>query len=309
MNASWWKGPEYNGVKVIVLVAIIALAGYFIYSNMQQGSLDNTGKIVRGSGTGTSGSSTGSGTGTSTGTGTGGGSGGGPLTGKYHGGGRDPVCTKGSTVALDPSADNASYAGGALYFDQNYQDGGHFIIDNNTECPLTVTQIAFSVSAPAYPVAGWTPLGGVYDPTTSTVGTLKLHVGSGVTPTTVITPGGSSITFNRPTDLPLFGTPLVKPVPGTFLGTPAFPRTLTFNGSVVIPALTSQDFALEVSSWNMPPAASAATSPANIKFTLRKVVATNTVGAIPNPYTWDFATSGLTLPSVTSNPMHIVMIP
>lgn len=52
MNASWWKGPEYNGVKVIVLVAIIALAGYFAYNGVQSDSLSNTAQLGKGKGTG-----------------------------------------------------------------------------------------------------------------------------------------------------------------------------------------------------------------------------------------------------------------
>lgn len=43
MNSSWWGKPENNGIKVILLIIIIAVAGYFIYQNQHKNALSNTG--------------------------------------------------------------------------------------------------------------------------------------------------------------------------------------------------------------------------------------------------------------------------
>lgn len=48
MNQSWWKGPEYNGIKVIVVVLVVALAGYFAYNGIQSDSLGNTAQLGKG---------------------------------------------------------------------------------------------------------------------------------------------------------------------------------------------------------------------------------------------------------------------
>lgn len=43
---NFWKNPENNPVKVIVLVVIIALCGYFIYKSKQSAPLANTGAVA-----------------------------------------------------------------------------------------------------------------------------------------------------------------------------------------------------------------------------------------------------------------------
>lgn len=56
MNQSWWKGPEYNGIKVIVIVLVVALAGYFAYNGVQSDSLGNTAQLGKGKNPGGKGS-------------------------------------------------------------------------------------------------------------------------------------------------------------------------------------------------------------------------------------------------------------
>lgn len=132
---SWWKGPEYNGVKMLIVVVFAIGAGYFIYNGIQQNALENTGKIIRngtnvssssgvldvsmgltgtGTGAGTSGAGTtgtGSGAGTTgtgagtTGTGTGTTTTGTGSTGLNAGG-----TTKGGTTGIDPVCDRTSTA-------------------------------------------------------------------------------------------------------------------------------------------------------------------------------------------------------
>jgi hypothetical protein len=46
MNNSWWGKPENNGIKAIILIVVIAIAGYFIYQNQQTKSLENTGAVA-----------------------------------------------------------------------------------------------------------------------------------------------------------------------------------------------------------------------------------------------------------------------
>jgi hypothetical protein len=43
MNNSWWGKPEYSGIKVLVLVVVIAVAGYFVYQSQHKDALSNTG--------------------------------------------------------------------------------------------------------------------------------------------------------------------------------------------------------------------------------------------------------------------------
>ena len=300
---SWWGKPEYNGIKLLVLVAVLFFAGKFVYDGMQQNSLGGKAQLVASSGTGVP---TGAGSST-TGAGLNNGKGGNPG-GPGDGGTKDYCNGDRGGVGLAPSmnvsADNSSYSGGPLYFDNNYQDGGHFRVENTSQCPIVVTSMIFSMNAPAYPFGptDWTPVGGVYDPSTSTNGTIKLHVGNTTTTIPAVPLGSTTTTatIQQPNG-PLFGLPLLKPMP--LLG---LPRVLKFDGSITIPALSYQDFALEVSSWNTHPKGSAA-SPANISFSIRKVFTNNTFGMLPNPYVWVFATSGATLPMVTSAPMLITM--
>ena len=42
----FWNNPENNSIKVLVLVAVIAVAGYFAYSNVQGDPLKNTGAVT-----------------------------------------------------------------------------------------------------------------------------------------------------------------------------------------------------------------------------------------------------------------------
>ncbi len=58
MANKWWSGPEYNGIKAIILIVVIALAGYFVYNTMHQNSLENAGRVA----TDTTGTTGGSGT-------------------------------------------------------------------------------------------------------------------------------------------------------------------------------------------------------------------------------------------------------
>ena len=311
--SSWWGKPEYNGIKALVLVVVVVGAGYFVYNSMQQNALENTGQVGSktpgGSGSGSTGSATGVGTGGNPAAGTASGTASGTSKGTTAGGttGRDPICLKGSTMTLTAAADNATFTGGPLYFDNNYQEGGHFIVTNPTDCPVTVKTIMFSVAAPAFPTTDFTPIGGVTDPGTSTNGTLKLHLGYATTPITITNPAtGATHVIHRPTGA-LFGLPVISP---TIVSGPLV-RTLTFTSStgVLIPPTSSQQFDLEVSTWNNPPkgggSATSSLIPGGITFSMRQIIATNIVGAIPNPYNWTFATSGLALPAVTSSSVYI----
>lgn len=44
---NFWKNPENNPLKIIIVVAIIGALGYFAYTNMQDDSLSGTGKVVQ----------------------------------------------------------------------------------------------------------------------------------------------------------------------------------------------------------------------------------------------------------------------
>ena len=45
-KTSFWANPENNSLKVILLVAVIAVAGFFVYRYMQTGSLGGKGQVV-----------------------------------------------------------------------------------------------------------------------------------------------------------------------------------------------------------------------------------------------------------------------
>ncbi len=44
--SSNWGGPEYNGVKVLVLAIVVGFAGYFVYNSMHKNAVENTGQVI-----------------------------------------------------------------------------------------------------------------------------------------------------------------------------------------------------------------------------------------------------------------------
>ena len=44
---SFWNNPENNSLKVILLVIVVAIAGFFVYKNIQGGALDGAGRVIR----------------------------------------------------------------------------------------------------------------------------------------------------------------------------------------------------------------------------------------------------------------------
>jgi hypothetical protein len=192
------------------------------------------------------------------------------TTGTGGTGGDYPVpCDRSTPFAIAPSVDT-SFTPGPLHFDTNGQDAGHFNLVNTSKCDLRITAFQFSLISPAYPTTGWTPIGGVTPPG------LKLHIGNSIS-------------------APVFGTPLMSP------GTSVL-RALIFTSptsTLIIPAGSTQTFALEVSSWNTMPVPSG-----TVAFKLLAVKAFNVTTAMP--YIWSFATSGLPAATVTTTPMTLV---
>jgi hypothetical protein len=43
---NFWKNPENNSIKIVLLVVVLALAGFFVYKYVQTNSLRNTGQVV-----------------------------------------------------------------------------------------------------------------------------------------------------------------------------------------------------------------------------------------------------------------------
>ena len=43
---SFFNNPENNSIKVIILVVLVAIAGYFVYKNMQSSSLGGQGRVI-----------------------------------------------------------------------------------------------------------------------------------------------------------------------------------------------------------------------------------------------------------------------
>lgn len=44
---NFWKNPENNSLKLILVVIVIAVLGYFAYSNFHENGLEGTGKVVQ----------------------------------------------------------------------------------------------------------------------------------------------------------------------------------------------------------------------------------------------------------------------
>jgi len=139
---SFLNNPENNSVKVIVLIIIIAIAGYFVYNQMHTSSLENVGKVI----------STGSGsvpTGTTATPGVPGAGNPGAGTGKGGTGGVDPVCNTGTTGSVllsaaataGPSPTSVTTSTGGVV-------GGHwlnFSLTNPSNCPIKVTKMQFNL--------------------------------------------------------------------------------------------------------------------------------------------------------------------
>ena len=43
---SFWNNPENNSIKIVLLIIIVAIAGYFVYKNMQTNGGDQ-GRVIR----------------------------------------------------------------------------------------------------------------------------------------------------------------------------------------------------------------------------------------------------------------------
>ncbi len=47
--SNWnWGKPEYNGIKVLILVLVLAFMGYFVFNSMHNNSLENTARVTKG---------------------------------------------------------------------------------------------------------------------------------------------------------------------------------------------------------------------------------------------------------------------
>ena len=45
-SMSFWNNPENNSLKVILLVIVLGIAGYFVYTYMQNNSLSGRGAVI-----------------------------------------------------------------------------------------------------------------------------------------------------------------------------------------------------------------------------------------------------------------------
>ena len=43
---SFWNNPENNSLKTIIIVVVIAVLGYFVYTYMQKDSLSGEGRVI-----------------------------------------------------------------------------------------------------------------------------------------------------------------------------------------------------------------------------------------------------------------------
>ena len=256
MSMNFWKNPEYNGIKTVLIIVVAAGLGFVAYNGAHTKD-SNLGQVVSVTARGAKGGATGSGTGT----------GGGAVI-LPAGSDVPTVCDKSTVATVTPTVD-ATFTPGPLHFDMNGQFGGRFIITNSSPCDMKVTAITLSLISPYYPATGWTPVGGIMP------ASLKLHVGPDL---------------SAPL---LFGAGAVAPMTGPL-------RQIVFvnPAGYIIPPMTYQPFALEVSSWNTNPGG-------NVAFRLNRVTAINMLTS--TVYNWMYSTSGATPASVTTTPMTVVM--
>ena len=187
--------------------------------------------------------------------------------------GTDPLCTNSTPINVTPAA--LSITSGLLHFDTSVQDGGHYQLVNVTPCAVKITQMNLALVSTYYPstVSGkpvWQPIGGIIP------NTIFLHTGNSITGT------------------PLFGASVKGPL------TPVTgPRLMTFTSTagVIIPPYSSQDFTLEISSWNMPPGGTLA-----LELYAFRAVKTLTGATL----TWAQPTSGIAASVVTAPSLTLV---
>ena len=177
------------------------------------------------------------------------------------------------------TADNATFPATNLQFDKYGQDGGHFKVTNTTPCGIIIHTLEFAMTS-TYPAPpAFQPIGGVYFSGTSN-GAIQVHEGLAHTVGTL---------FNTPTGT-VFGTGVFAPANDAL-------RSMTFTDGVgyTIPAYGSEEFDIEIPSFNMPP-------PGTVNIGLYSVGAMNAYTSAP--YTW--TATAATASSVTASTLTMV---
>ncbi len=129
---TFWKNPESNGVKSLIVVVALVLVASFVYKGMHTDALQNTGSVGI-SPTATTGTGVGAGSGTGTGT------------------------TVSGSTWICPSATAPSSAGtliinpDPLFLSGNLTHGssgalGQFIVSNPTACPVALLRMQFGLN-------------------------------------------------------------------------------------------------------------------------------------------------------------------
>lgn len=156
---NFWNNPANNAIKAFIGIAIVAIAGYFIYVGMHANSLQSTGSVgslsvtsstsFAGAGsttTTTAATSTvAGGTGTATGSGTG--------TGTSPGTAGGTTGTTASTRCISAAGTAMTYAPDPTFTPTGVHAGdandaiGRFNFNNPTPCPMRVTAIRFELNS------------------------------------------------------------------------------------------------------------------------------------------------------------------
>ena len=130
---AFWKNPDSNGVKSLVVVVVLALAAFFVYKSMHTNALSNTGSV--GVPPTAVGSGSGSGSGSGTGTGT-------TVAGTTWTCSTTTAASSGGTLVITPDP---------LFLSGNLTHGstgtlGQFVVSNPTACPVTLLRMQFGLN-------------------------------------------------------------------------------------------------------------------------------------------------------------------
>lgn len=247
---SFFNDPKNNGIKVLMIVIVLAIAAFFVYTYMHDNALLGTGQVASLNGRGGTGASL-------NGTGSTGGTSATTTTGGTNPGTTGTTTSKGSTTGVtDPRCDQStvvrlvpSYVAGSSVSSIPLNPGtgasnndvaiGTFRLNNPGDCPMKVTMIKF-VAHPSM----------VPSPTYSMLQNIRLvEASTGAA-------FGSALPFTTPIDM---------------VGNLPFTSTT----GVIIAPHTSADFNLITDGRNVPP-------PARFRIQMTAFNAINTVTSLLN---------------------------
>ncbi len=310
---NFWKNPEYDSVKMVVIAVLVTAAGLFVYDQMKVKPLANAGRVISPS------SSTGPG-------GTGGGKGGGG--GDYSCDSVLPVVLTSALGAPTTPTSVTTATGGVI--------GGqwlNFTLTNPSNCPVDVSKVELNFST--NDLDNWPPVQNVTLSHSGVQLGAALKVPHGTTYVSgAVTTGTHTITVNSSAGLSVgnrvrvLGTPsaqgTVTAIPtgttvtvnfaiagaGIVAGTQVAdfgPGLMTFSfpgtSAVTIAPMTTETFNVASNSQNVPAMTTGLTpTPVYFKFGLREFLGTSLPGVVND----QSVTAGSIPPTIVTPSIHVL---